>query len=224
MARATTCLREGIDHGVHVTGNTVIDALLDVAARIGNDTALADTLGARFPFLARDRRMLLVTGHRRENFGAGFERICRALHAIAMRGDVDVVYPVHLNPNVQEPVHRILGDCPAVHLVEPPDYLPFVWLMLRSDVILTELRRHPGRSAVAGQAGAGDARCHRTARSGDRGHGRTVGTTMPASPLRSSVLDDLVPTQPCREHTTRMAMARPLADRRHRPSRQRSPA
>jgi UDP-N-acetylglucosamine 2-epimerase (non-hydrolysing) len=131
-------LREGIDSGVHVTGNTVIDALLEVAARIRNDSALAGKLAAQFPFLAGDRRVLLVTGHRRENFGDGFERICLALRGIAARGDVDVVYPVHLNPNVQEPVHRILGDCPAVHLVEPQDYLPFVWLMLRADVILTD--------------------------------------------------------------------------------------
>lgn len=82
--------------------------------------------------------MLLVTGHRRENFGRGFEDICHALRDIAARGDVDVVYPVHLNPNVQEPVRRILGDCDAVHLVDPQDYLPFVWLMMRSDVILTD--------------------------------------------------------------------------------------
>ncbi len=129
---------EGITAGVHVTGNTVIDALLEVAARIRNDAELAVSLAARFPFLVGDRRLLLVTGHRRENFGDGFERICLALREIAARGDVDVVYPVHLNPNVQEPVRRILGDCPAVHLVEPQDYLPFVWLMLRSDVILTD--------------------------------------------------------------------------------------
>jgi len=135
--------REGITAGVHVTGNTVIDALLEVAARIRGDAALAASLAARFPFLAGkdldgDRRMLLVTGHRRENFGDGFERICLALREIAARGDVDVVYPVHLNPNVQEPVRRILGDCPSVHLVEPQDYLPFVWLMRRADVILTD--------------------------------------------------------------------------------------
>ena len=130
--------REAITDGVHVTGNTVIDALLEVAQRIRADAELAGALAARFPFLSSGRRMVLVTGHRRENFGSGFERICVALHDIAARGDVDVVYPVHLNPNVQEPVRRILGDCPAVHLIEPQDYLPFVWLMLRSDVILTD--------------------------------------------------------------------------------------
>jgi len=130
--------REAITAGVHVTGNTVVDALLEVAQRIRDDADLARTLAARFPFLSTRRRMVLVTGHRRENFGDGFERICLALRDIAARGDVDVVYPVHLNPNVQEPVRRILGDCPAVHLVEPQDYLPFVWLMLRCDLILTD--------------------------------------------------------------------------------------
>lgn len=123
---------------VEVTGNSVIDALLDVVARIDSDQALAASLRSRFGFLEQGRRMLLVTGHRRENFGQGFEDICHALREIAARGDVDVVYPVHLNPNVQEPVRRILGDCDAVHLVDPQDYLPFVWLMMRSDVILTD--------------------------------------------------------------------------------------
>lgn len=123
---------------IQITGNTVIDALLEVAARIEANPALAQHLQSRFPFLSSDRRMLLVTGHRRENFGQGFEDICHALRKIAGRGDVDVVYPVHLNPNVQEPVRRILGGCDAVHLVDPQDYLPFVWLMMRSDVILTD--------------------------------------------------------------------------------------
>lgn len=130
--------REGIVEGVHVTGNTVVDALLEVAARIRGDAGLAASLAQRFPFLSDARRMLLVTGHRRENFGPGFERICQALRRIGARGDVDIVYPVHLNPNVQEPVRRILGECPAVHLVDPQDYLPFVWLMMRSHLILTD--------------------------------------------------------------------------------------
>lgn len=129
---------EGITDGVHVTGNTVIDALLEVAHRIRSDANLDSALASRFPFLPPGRRMVLVTGHRRENFGDGFERICLALRDIAARGDVDVVYPVHLNPNVQEPVRRILGDQPAVHLIEPQDYLPFVWLMMRSELIVTD--------------------------------------------------------------------------------------
>lgn len=130
--------REGIADSVHVTGNTVIDALLEVAARIRNDAELSASLAARFPFLAEGRRMVLVTAHRRENFGEGFERICHALRDIATERDVDVVYAVHLNPNVQEPVRRILGACPRVHLIEPQDYLPFVWLAMRCTLVLTD--------------------------------------------------------------------------------------
>ena len=122
---------------IHVTGNTVIDALQEVAARLQNDAALAAGIAAGFPFLD-DRPMVLVTGHRRENFGAGFEQICEALKRIAAARDVQVVYPVHLNPNVQEPVRRILGDAPSVHLIAPQDYLPFVWLMGRSRLIITD--------------------------------------------------------------------------------------
>ena len=80
----------------------------------------------------------MVTGHRRENFGDGFENLCTAIKTLSMRDDVQVVYPVHLNPNVQEPVNRILGDAENVHLIEPLDYLPFVYLMGRSHVILTD--------------------------------------------------------------------------------------
>jgi UDP-N-acetylglucosamine 2-epimerase (non-hydrolysing) len=121
-----------------VTGNTVIDALRSVVQRIEDAPELASRLAAAFPFLASDKRMLLVTGHRRENFGGGFEQICRALRALAERGDVQVVYPVHLNPNVQEPVRRLLGDHSDVHLIAPQDYLPFVYLMARSHLILTD--------------------------------------------------------------------------------------
>src|SRR5690606_14882756 len=101
---------------VHVTGNTVIDALLAVVARIKGDAALRARLDARFGFLAPERRLLLVTGHRRESFGGGFERICAALAATAhAHPDLEVVYPVHLNPNVQEPVRRLLSGIPNVH-------------------------------------------------------------------------------------------------------------
>ena len=132
-------LAENIDGAaIHVTGNTVIDALLDVRDRLHGDMAVESEMRARFGFLDPGKRLVLVTGHRRENFGAGFEQICLALRDIAARGDVQVVYPVHLNPNVQEPVRRILGDSPAVNLIEPQDYLPFVWLMDRSDLIVTD--------------------------------------------------------------------------------------
>jgi UDP-N-acetylglucosamine 2-epimerase (non-hydrolysing) len=132
-------LREGIaSDGIHVTGNTVIDALLDVVERVRNDATLRQQFAEKFAFLDPAKRMVLVTGHRRENFGSGFERICLALADIAQRGDVQVVYPVHLNPNVQEPVHRILASTPNVILLPPQDYLPFVYLMDRADLLLTD--------------------------------------------------------------------------------------
>ncbi|MGF6754863.1 non-hydrolyzing UDP-N-acetylglucosamine 2-epimerase [Paraburkholderia sp. GAS42] len=132
-------LAEGIaSDAIHVTGNTVIDSLLEVHARVQHSTTLHDELSARFSFLRDDRRLILVTGHRRENFGEGFENMCGALADLAARPDVQIVYPVHLNPNVQEPVSRILGSLPNVHLIEPQDYLPFVYLMGRSYLILTD--------------------------------------------------------------------------------------
>lgn len=133
-------LAEGVDPAsVHVTGNTVIDALLDVVGRIEGDAALRTSLAARFGFLSPEKRLLLVTGHRRESFGGGFERICAALAATAKKHpDLEVVYPVHLNPNVQEPVNRLLSGIPNVHLIEPLDYLPFVYLMHRAHIILTD--------------------------------------------------------------------------------------
>jgi len=132
-------LAEGVaSDRVYVTGNTVVDALLEVAARIQVDPLLQAALDARLPPLDPEHRIVLVTGHRRENFGAGMEDICGALADIADARDVQVVYPVHLNPNVQEPVKRLLGTHPRVHLVEPLDYLPFVRLMGRAHVILTD--------------------------------------------------------------------------------------
>ncbi|MFN3825411.1 MAG: non-hydrolyzing UDP-N-acetylglucosamine 2-epimerase [Pseudorhodobacter sp.] len=136
-ARAALLAENVAPDSIHVTGNTVIDALQEVAARLQGDAALGAGIAAGFPFLDA-RRMILVTGHRRENFGEGFEQICLALKRIAAARDVQVVYPVHLNPNVQEPVRRILGDAPSVHLIAPQDYLPFVWLMERSHLIITD--------------------------------------------------------------------------------------
>nr|MDQ3038569.1 UDP-N-acetylglucosamine 2-epimerase (non-hydrolyzing) [Pseudomonadota bacterium] len=132
-------LAEGIDPGsIHVTGNTVVDALLEVVARIEGDAELRETLAAQFPFLDANKRLVLVTGHRRESFGDGFEQICAALRVLGERDDVQVLYPVHLNPSVQEPVNRILGTSCNVHLIAPQDYLPFVYLMTRSHLILTD--------------------------------------------------------------------------------------
>ncbi len=137
-ARANLLAEGCADKSVYVTGNTVIDALLNVVDRIKTDVTLNQRLRERFAFLHEDKRLILVTGHRRENFGQGFEDICKALREIAERDDVEIVYPVHLNPNVQEPVRRILGDCPRIHLIEPLDYLPFVYLMNRAHILLTD--------------------------------------------------------------------------------------
>ncbi len=126
---------------IHVTGNTVVDALLSVSARIASEPALQKSFAEQFRFLDAGKRLILVTGHRRENFGEGFENICRALAEIAGRHpDSEILYPVHLNPNVQEPVKRLLGGGALrnVHLIEPVDYLPFVYLMSRAYLIITD--------------------------------------------------------------------------------------
>lgn len=124
------------DH-IDVTGNTVIDALLEVVERLKQDPAQSAALDTRLG-IDRSKRLILVTGHRRESFGGGFERICDAIARLADRGDTQVIYPVHLNPNVKGPVEARLAAHPAVHLIEPQDYLPFVHLMQAADIILTD--------------------------------------------------------------------------------------
>ena len=132
-------LRESVEaDSIFVTGNTVIDALLDVVKKIEGDRELKAGLVQQFDFLNPEKRTILITGHRRENFGKGFEEICNALASLATRNDVELVYPVHLNPNVQEPVRRLLGDIPNIHLIDPLDYLPFVYLMNRAYLIITD--------------------------------------------------------------------------------------
>lgn len=123
---------------IFVTGNSVIDALIEVSHRIDKNVGMKADLASRFPFLDKSKKLILVTGHRRENHGDGFERICKALAVLAQRDDVQIVYPVHLNPNVQEPVNRNLKGLDNVHLIEPQDYLPFVYLMKQSYLILTD--------------------------------------------------------------------------------------
>ncbi|RKJ98410.1 non-hydrolyzing UDP-N-acetylglucosamine 2-epimerase [Alicycliphilus denitrificans] len=129
------------EENIHVTGNTVIDALLAVVGKLRADAALRRRLDMKFAFLKPNRRLILVTGHRRENFGEGFQNICHALADIASaHPDVDVLYPVHLNPNVRQPVRDILAarQLDNVHLIDPVDYLPFVYLMDRSHLIITD--------------------------------------------------------------------------------------
>lgn len=124
---------------VVLTGNTVIDALLQVKRRLDADTALARRIMSRYPFLDPTRRLILVTGHRRESFGDPFRHFCEALRRVAeLHRDVQIVYPVHLNPNVRGPVHAILGSESNVHLIDPQDYLPFVFLMSKSYLVITD--------------------------------------------------------------------------------------
>lgn len=133
-------LREGVpEQNVLVTGNTVIDALMMVIDRLKTDEQLREGAAKPSSFISPERRIVLVTGHRRESFGDGFERICKALAHIAnTHKDVDIIYPMHMNPNVREPVNRVLKDIKNVHLIEPLDYLPFVYLMEKSYLILTD--------------------------------------------------------------------------------------
>ncbi|NRA70380.1 MAG: UDP-N-acetylglucosamine 2-epimerase (non-hydrolyzing) [Gammaproteobacteria bacterium] len=133
-------IAEGISESLlEVTGNTVIDALFMIKQKLANDSDLNGTLKSLFPMLDPTKKLVLVTGHRRESFGGGFERICEALAEIAIKHqDVQILYPVHLNPNVREPVNRILKNVDNVYLIEPQDYLPFVYLMNQSHIILTD--------------------------------------------------------------------------------------
>ena len=132
-------LHEGVvDKSIVVTGNTVIDALTWVDKQLEKNSVLLAKAGQRFSFLNPDKRLILVTGHRRESFGQGFENICQALLEISKRDDVQIVYPVHLNPQVQEPVRRLLADQENIFLIEPVDYLPFVYLMRTAYLIITD--------------------------------------------------------------------------------------
>lgn len=122
-----------------VTGNTVIDALLQVKQKVEQDQTLIEQFQQQFSFIEKEKKLILVTGHRRENFGQGFLNICQALANLAKKyPDIQIVYPVHLNPNVQQPVNALLADIDNVYLIAPQDYLPFVYLMNRSYLILTD--------------------------------------------------------------------------------------
>jgi UDP-N-acetylglucosamine 2-epimerase (non-hydrolysing) len=134
---AENLAREGIARYVWVTGNTGIDAVLSVRDRLESGEVTPPALSP-IARIAQGTRLILVTAHRRESFGEGFERICQALSAIADRSDVHLVYPVHSNPNVQEPVNRYLRSHPRVTLLEPLDYVAFVDVMRRAYIILTD--------------------------------------------------------------------------------------
>ena len=143
FAPTETARRNLLDEGVNsediiVTGNTVIDALISVTKMYRNDTKIRDTHEKLFSFINPKKRLILVTGHRRENFGARFNAICTALANLSERDDVEIVYPVHLNPNVRKLVHKALGGKTNIHLIEPLEYLPFIFLMEQSHLVLTD--------------------------------------------------------------------------------------
>lgn len=129
-------LKEGIYKNIWVVGNTVIDALflgLDIIKNKGEEK-----YKDFFKFIDFSKKIILVTGHRRESFGGPFEEICYALKEIAVNYPVEIIYPVHLNPNVREPVYRILKDINNIHLIEPLDYPFLIWLMNQSYLVLTD--------------------------------------------------------------------------------------
>lgn len=129
---------ERLNGEILVTGNTVIDALMETVERIRTTPELKAQLDARFSFLDPSRKLLLVTGHRRESFGDGFLNICKALASLSRRDDLQIVYPVHMNPNVSNPVHELLGKNPNISLIDPQEYLSFVYLLNRADIVLTD--------------------------------------------------------------------------------------
>ena len=137
---AQNLLHEGVEkENIKITGNTVIDALLSVSAKLDTEQGKYETyFYDGYEIDLAEKKTILVTGHRRESFGHGFENICAAIKEIAQHNNVQVVYPVHLNPNVQEPVNRILGGLENVSLIPPQDYVPFVFLMKKAHIILTD--------------------------------------------------------------------------------------
>ncbi|MGU7770243.1 non-hydrolyzing UDP-N-acetylglucosamine 2-epimerase [Burkholderia sp. MR1-5-21] len=134
----TNLQRENLSGRIVVTGNTVIDALAAACAKLRAGSPLEREIAARYRWVDAKRRLVLVTGHRRENFGAGFRNVCAALADIARRSDVQIVYPVHLNPAVRDMVMAELADVPNVHLVDPLDYIDFVWFMQQAYVVVTD--------------------------------------------------------------------------------------
>lgn len=133
-------LNEGVEESaITVTGNTVIDALFLVRKKLREDNVLLASLDCEFDYLDSSKKLILVTGHRRESFGGGFIRICEALRNVAlMHPEAQILYPVHLNPNVQQPVLRILNDLKNVFLIGPQPYLSFTYLMERAAIIVTD--------------------------------------------------------------------------------------
>ena len=126
------------DQSIHITGNTVIDALLMMKAKIDSDPVMEAEIANQFQFLDANKRLVLVTGHRRENLDGGIARVCEALAKLSARGDVQIVYPVHLNPKVKKAADRVLSRVKNVFLIDPLSYLPFVWMLNKSYLVVTD--------------------------------------------------------------------------------------
>lgn len=139
-ASKNNLISENIDHNkICVTGNTVVDALFMAIEKINTNQDLSNQFNKTFNFLDNSKKLILVTGHRRESFGTGFENICIALKEVASNNsDIQILYPVHLNPNVREPVNKYLSDMDNIFLIEPLEYLSFVFLMNKAYLILTD--------------------------------------------------------------------------------------
>lgn len=132
-------LSEGVpERSIDVTGNTIIDALFYTVGKLSGDKSYKENFYKKFSFINKDRRLVLVTGHRRENFGQGLSNVCQALIELACRGDIDIVYPVHLNPKVSDPVHKILSGKPHIYLIDPLNYDDFVFLLKNSYMVITD--------------------------------------------------------------------------------------
>lgn len=140
IAAKKNLINEGIDkEKIYVTGNTVIDSLLIAKNLLNSNKKLKNDIDLKLPRFKKDNKMILVTGHRRENFGDGFKQICEAIKEIALNNkDLEIVYPVHLNPNVKKPVFNILSSISNIHLIDPVEYLTFIRLMNKSYLILTD--------------------------------------------------------------------------------------
>jgi UDP-N-acetylglucosamine 2-epimerase (non-hydrolysing) len=174
-------LAERIPAGrVHLVGNTVVDALHLALSRLGDGAPALRGLRAAFPRLDLDRPFVLVTGHRRESFGAPFEELCRALRDVAEQGEVQLVYPVHLNPNVRRPVFELLGDAPNVHLGEPVGYPELVWLAERCRFVLTDSGGIQEEAAALGKPVLVMRDVTERTESVEAGVSRLVGTRRPA--------------------------------------------
>ncbi len=138
LSRSNLIAENVAQANIHVTGNTVIDALLMVKDQLDTDAALNAKLAAQFPFLDASKRLILVTGHRRENHDGGIARVCEALAQLSKRGDVQIVYPVHLNPKVKYAADASLAGVENVFLIEPLSYLPFVWMLNACHIVVTD--------------------------------------------------------------------------------------